>query len=344
MSHESTRRAGAILASQPVGWLDERKRAVRAGLVAGAAGTGLAAAATAAAWHWLARRPLPKQKGTIELAGLEGPVRVRRDRWGVPHVEAGVRRRPLVRRGLLPRPGPALADGLLPPRPLRPRLRVRRRGGAAGRPADAHPGHAAHGRARGGGARPRAARPARALLRGRQRGGGERQGAALRDAAAAARVRALAPGRHPRPRQAARLRPLDQLGEGAAARRHDPRARPRAGRQARPRLPGGQPGRHPGSLVGRRSRPRRADRRGAPLDRHGRRGERLQQLGGQRGAERDRLAADRRRPPPAAEHAGHLVPGRPQRSATASSAAPRCRACPASTWARTTTSAGPSPT
>jgi penicillin G amidase len=43
---------------------------------------------TAAAWHWLARRPLPKQKGTIELAGLEGPVRVRRDRWGVPHVEA----------------------------------------------------------------------------------------------------------------------------------------------------------------------------------------------------------------------------------------------------------------
>ncbi len=64
-------------------------KAMRAGFVAGAAGTGLAAAATAAAWHWLARRPLPKQKGTIELAGLAGPVRVRRDRWGVPHVEAG---------------------------------------------------------------------------------------------------------------------------------------------------------------------------------------------------------------------------------------------------------------
>jgi penicillin G amidase len=63
-------------------------RAARTGLFAGAVGTGLAAAATAAAWHWLARRPLPKQKGTIELAGLEGPVRVRRDRWGVPHVEA----------------------------------------------------------------------------------------------------------------------------------------------------------------------------------------------------------------------------------------------------------------
>jgi penicillin amidase len=63
-------------------------KAMRTGLVAGAAGTGLAAAATAAAWHWLARRPLPRQKGTIELAGLEGTVRIRRDRWGVPHIEA----------------------------------------------------------------------------------------------------------------------------------------------------------------------------------------------------------------------------------------------------------------
>jgi penicillin G amidase len=61
---------------------------MRAGLVAGAASTGLAAATAAAAWHWLARRPLPKQKGTIELAGLEAAVRVRRDRWGVPHIEA----------------------------------------------------------------------------------------------------------------------------------------------------------------------------------------------------------------------------------------------------------------
>ncbi len=65
-----------------------KDRAARVGLVAGAAGTGLAAAATAAAWHWLARRPLPKQRGTIELEGLEGRVRVRRDRWGVPHIEA----------------------------------------------------------------------------------------------------------------------------------------------------------------------------------------------------------------------------------------------------------------
>jgi penicillin amidase len=65
-----------------------KHRAARAGLLAGAAGTGLAAASTAALWHWLARRPLPKTSGTIALPGLDGRVRVRRDRWGVPHVEA----------------------------------------------------------------------------------------------------------------------------------------------------------------------------------------------------------------------------------------------------------------
>ncbi len=56
--------------------------------MAGAAGTGLLAATGAVAWHWLLRRPLPKQEGAIELEGLEGRVRVRRDRWGVPHIEA----------------------------------------------------------------------------------------------------------------------------------------------------------------------------------------------------------------------------------------------------------------
>ena len=57
--------------------------------MAGAAVAALAAAGVAAAWHRLARRPLPKTSGTIELDGLDGPVRVRRDRWGVPHIEAG---------------------------------------------------------------------------------------------------------------------------------------------------------------------------------------------------------------------------------------------------------------
>ena len=112
-----------------------------------------------------------------------------------------------------------------------------------------------------------------------------------------------------------------------------------------PDLPGRQPDRHPGSLVGRRAR--RSSSRSTPCA--ARSGLAAEASGSNnwavsRRAQRHRLAADRRRPAPAAEHAGHLVPGRPQRSATASSAAPRCRACPASTWARTTTSAGPSPT
>jgi penicillin amidase len=62
-------------------------RAAKAGLIGGAAGSGLAAVGAMAAWYWLARRPLPKQQGTIELDGLAGPVRIRRDRWGVPHIE-----------------------------------------------------------------------------------------------------------------------------------------------------------------------------------------------------------------------------------------------------------------
>src|SRR5689334_1038956 len=63
----------------------------KAGLLAGAVSVGAASAATAALWHRLARRPLPKTRGRIELEGIEGRIAVRRDRWGVPHVEAGSR-------------------------------------------------------------------------------------------------------------------------------------------------------------------------------------------------------------------------------------------------------------
>src|ERR1700710_38743 len=76
--------------------------------------------------------------------------------------------RPLLRPGLRPRPGPALADGLLPPRGRGQDLRDGGGGGAAGRPADADAWDPPRRRARGGAARPRAASPARALLRGGQ--------------------------------------------------------------------------------------------------------------------------------------------------------------------------------
>jgi penicillin G amidase len=65
------------------------KRMAGLGLLGGIAGAGLAAAGVGAAWHRLARRPLPQVRGTIEVEGLEGPVKIRRDRWGVPHIEAG---------------------------------------------------------------------------------------------------------------------------------------------------------------------------------------------------------------------------------------------------------------
>jgi penicillin amidase len=61
------------------------------GLVGGAAASGLLASAAAVLWHRLARRPLPKVKGTIEIPELRAKVRVRRDRWGVPHIEAAER-------------------------------------------------------------------------------------------------------------------------------------------------------------------------------------------------------------------------------------------------------------
>ncbi|HET9198551.1 MAG TPA: penicillin acylase family protein [Solirubrobacterales bacterium] len=67
------------------------KRAARVGVFAGAVSTGLLASAAAVLWHRLARRPLPRVSGTIEVPELRGKVRVRRDRWGVPHVEADER-------------------------------------------------------------------------------------------------------------------------------------------------------------------------------------------------------------------------------------------------------------
>jgi penicillin amidase len=65
--------------------------AARNGLLAGLALPALVAAGIAAAWQRLARRPLPQTTGTVELDGLQGLVRVRRDRWGVPHIEASSR-------------------------------------------------------------------------------------------------------------------------------------------------------------------------------------------------------------------------------------------------------------
>jgi penicillin G amidase len=59
--------------------------------LAGAAFTALAGTTAAGLWHQLFRRPLPRTKGRLRLEGLEGPVEIGRDRWGVPHIHAQTR-------------------------------------------------------------------------------------------------------------------------------------------------------------------------------------------------------------------------------------------------------------
>ncbi len=49
---------------------------------------GGAVAAAGAAWHRLLRHPLPRTRGRLAAAGLEGQVDIGRDRFGVPRIEA----------------------------------------------------------------------------------------------------------------------------------------------------------------------------------------------------------------------------------------------------------------
>ena len=59
--------------------------------LAGAALAALAGTTAAGLWHQLFRRPLPRDKGSLRLDGLEQAVEIRRDRWGVPHIRAKTR-------------------------------------------------------------------------------------------------------------------------------------------------------------------------------------------------------------------------------------------------------------
>jgi penicillin G amidase len=69
----------------------ERGSIQKISLIGGGVFAGAVGSAAALLWHRLARRPLPRVKGTIEVEELRGKVRVRRDRWGVPHIEAELR-------------------------------------------------------------------------------------------------------------------------------------------------------------------------------------------------------------------------------------------------------------
>src|SRR4051794_4539345 len=62
----------------------------RPGLTEIFAGTGALAALAAGAglWAQLFRRPLPKTAGRLMLCGVDAPLEIVRDRFGVPHVSA----------------------------------------------------------------------------------------------------------------------------------------------------------------------------------------------------------------------------------------------------------------
>src|SRR5918995_738168 len=105
------------------------------------------------------------------------------------------------------------------------------------------------------------------------------------------------------------------------------RARSRARRAARPRLPDRAPRRDlaRGRVCGGRPRSRRADRPGPRDPRPRRRGERLEQLGRLGRPLEDEPAAARGRSPPSPQHAGDLLRGRAgaERSLRARRVAPR---------------------
>jgi penicillin amidase len=61
--------------------------AKRAG-IASAAFWALAGTTTAGLWYQLFRRPLPRTRGRLRIGGIEAPVDISRDRWGVPHIRA----------------------------------------------------------------------------------------------------------------------------------------------------------------------------------------------------------------------------------------------------------------
>ena len=60
--------------------------------IGGGVFAGLAAGGAAAVWYGLLRRPLPRTSGSVEVGGLDAAVEIRRDRWGVPHIQAASRR------------------------------------------------------------------------------------------------------------------------------------------------------------------------------------------------------------------------------------------------------------
>ena len=132
---------------------------------------------------------LPETTGTLRLTGLEGPVEVYRDRYGIPHATGRVGARCVLRPGLRDGAGPAVADGVRPAPGHGPLGRVRRvERGRAGR------GHAALPARRHGAAGLRRTERRDAGHAGRLRRRGQRLRGVVRGAAGGVRPG----GRHAR--------------------------------------------------------------------------------------------------------------------------------------------------
>jgi penicillin amidase len=63
-------------------------RLVRAGAKGAGLGTALFGATAAGVWWQLFRRPLPKTKGELRVRGIDGPLAIARDHWGMPRIRA----------------------------------------------------------------------------------------------------------------------------------------------------------------------------------------------------------------------------------------------------------------
>ena len=73
------------------------------------------------------RRSFPQIDGQIQVDGLQGPVDIYRDPYGVPHIYASTAHDLFFAQGYAACPGPLLADGFLAPHRLGAPLRDVRR-------------------------------------------------------------------------------------------------------------------------------------------------------------------------------------------------------------------------
>jgi penicillin amidase len=61
-----------------------------------------------AGYYYFVKLPLPETDGAIQIKGLHAPVKVLRDRWGVPHIYAENQHDLFM---FCTGPGPPLANG-----------------------------------------------------------------------------------------------------------------------------------------------------------------------------------------------------------------------------------------